>query len=110
MPNQRRDDLVGNGFDIERFGRRTHTRTLDEGLGTTSRANPNIVGECPFLAQSGRADRRKQRYFAGAIEVIEIVGAVSAVTCRGTPLGGRRIQGLTLDEAALRDVRDKSSR
>ena len=47
---------------------------------------------------------------AGAIEVIEIVGAVSAVTCRGTPLGGRRIQGLTLDEAALRDVRDKSSR
>jgi hypothetical protein len=45
MPNQRRDDLVGNGFDIERFSLRTHTRTLDEVLGATSRAHLNAVSE-----------------------------------------------------------------
>src|SRR5580658_6999023 len=30
MAGQSRDDLVGDGFDIESFGQRSHTRTLSE--------------------------------------------------------------------------------
>src|SRR6516165_11322173 len=45
MASQRRDDLVGDGFNIERLGQCGHIRTLSE-------VNISITSECPLLAQS----------------------------------------------------------
>jgi hypothetical protein len=36
MAGQGRANLVGDGFDIERFGQRSYTRTLSEILGVVT--------------------------------------------------------------------------
>ena len=51
MAGQRRDNLVGDGFDIERFGRCSHARILSEALeGANGCKGPHHEHVCPFLA------------------------------------------------------------
>ena len=42
MSGQRRDDLVGNGFNIGRLGQCGHVGTLSEVIGWTSEGNISI--------------------------------------------------------------------
>jgi hypothetical protein len=51
---QRRDDLVGEGFNIEGLGQCGHIRTLSEVMEGTSEGSISITSECPLLTQSGR--------------------------------------------------------
>ena len=47
MAGKRRDDLVGDGFDIECVGQCSHTRTLSEVMEGTSKGDITITSECP---------------------------------------------------------------